>query len=55
MRAHANHLDLDPTYTDRFGMPLLRMTFDFPKGVEGGHAGVREEPLDVARDPGPWL
>jgi gluconate 2-dehydrogenase alpha chain len=28
--AYANHLDLDPTYTDRFGRPLLRMTFDFP-------------------------
>ncbi|TBW38962.1 GMC family oxidoreductase [Siculibacillus lacustris] len=24
-----NHLDLDPTYTDRFGRPLMRMTFDF--------------------------
>jgi gluconate 2-dehydrogenase alpha chain len=24
-----NHLDLDPTYTDRFGRPLLRMTMDF--------------------------
>jgi gluconate 2-dehydrogenase alpha chain len=28
--AYANHLDLDPTYKDRFGRPLLRMTFDFP-------------------------
>ena len=28
--AYANYLDLDPTYTDRFGRPLLRMTFDFP-------------------------
>jgi gluconate 2-dehydrogenase alpha chain len=25
-----NYLDLDPTYTDRYGRPLLRMTFDFP-------------------------
>lgn len=24
-----NYLDLDPTYTDEFGMPLLRITFDF--------------------------
>lgn len=24
-----NYLDLDPTYTDEFGNPLLRMTFDF--------------------------
>ncbi len=25
----ANHLDLDPTYKDRFGRPLMRLTFDF--------------------------
>jgi gluconate 2-dehydrogenase alpha chain len=25
-----NCLDLDPTYTDRHGRPLLRVTFDFP-------------------------
>jgi gluconate 2-dehydrogenase alpha chain len=25
-----NFLDLDPTYKDRYGQPLLRMTFDFP-------------------------
>ena len=24
-----NYLDLDPTYTDAYGQPLLRMTFDF--------------------------
>src|SRR5215472_12845208 len=24
-----NYLDLDPTYRNRFGQPLLRMTFDF--------------------------
>ncbi|MHB2264519.1 GMC family oxidoreductase [Aliihoeflea sp. PC F10.4] len=24
-----NYLDLDPTYTDRFGRPLMRMTYDF--------------------------
>jgi gluconate 2-dehydrogenase alpha chain len=25
-----NYLDLDPTYKDAWGQPLLRMTFDFP-------------------------
>jgi gluconate 2-dehydrogenase alpha chain len=25
----ANYLDLDPTYKDRFGRPILRMTMDF--------------------------
>ncbi|MEP6830431.1 MAG: GMC family oxidoreductase [Rhizomicrobium sp.] len=28
--ARGNYLDLDPTYKDRFGRPLLRVTFDFP-------------------------
>jgi gluconate 2-dehydrogenase alpha chain len=26
-----NHLDLDPTYRDAWGQPLLRLTFDFPQ------------------------
>ena len=26
-----NYLDLDPTYKDQFGRPMLRMTFDFPE------------------------
>jgi gluconate 2-dehydrogenase alpha chain len=26
-----NYLDLDPTYLDAFGQPLLRITFDFPE------------------------
>jgi gluconate 2-dehydrogenase alpha chain len=26
-----NYLDLDPTYKDDWGQPLLRMTFDFPE------------------------
>ncbi|WP_294927841.1 GMC family oxidoreductase [uncultured Paracoccus sp.] len=29
MSYRANHLDLDPTYTDRHGRPLMRMTFDW--------------------------
>jgi gluconate 2-dehydrogenase alpha chain len=29
MSYRGNHLDLDPTYRDRHGRPLLRMTFDF--------------------------
>ncbi len=28
--ARGNYLDLDPTYKDRHGRPLLRITFDFP-------------------------
>ena len=29
MSHRGNYLDLDPTYTDAYGRPLLRMTFDF--------------------------
>ena len=29
--ARRNFLDLDPTYRDAWGQPLLRMTFDFPE------------------------
>ncbi|MBE7184501.1 MAG: GMC family oxidoreductase [Methylobacterium mesophilicum] len=28
--SRGNYLDLDPTYKDRFGRPLMRITFDFP-------------------------
>jgi gluconate 2-dehydrogenase alpha chain len=31
MAARGNHLDLDPTYRDMFGNPLMRMTYDFPE------------------------
>ncbi len=31
MTTRGNYLDLDPTYTDDLGRPLLRMTFDFPE------------------------
>jgi gluconate 2-dehydrogenase alpha chain len=31
MAQRQNYLDLDPTYRDAWGQPLLRMTFDFPK------------------------
>jgi len=29
-----NYLDLDKTYTNRFGMPLMRMTFDFKENEQ---------------------
>ena len=29
MSHRGNYLDLDPTYRDVYGRPLLRMTFDF--------------------------
>ena len=29
MPVRENYLDLDPTYTDAYGIPLLRMTYNF--------------------------
>ena len=29
-----NYLDLDPTYRDRYGRPLMRMTFDFQQNEQ---------------------
>ncbi|HYD56214.1 MAG TPA: GMC family oxidoreductase [Burkholderiales bacterium] len=31
LAVRANHLDLDPTYRDAWGQPLLRITFEFPE------------------------
>jgi gluconate 2-dehydrogenase alpha chain len=31
LATRANYLDLDPTYRDAWGLPLLRITFDFPE------------------------
>jgi gluconate 2-dehydrogenase alpha chain len=31
MSSRGNYVDLDPTYKDAFGQPLMRITFDFPK------------------------
>ena len=51
--AYANYLDLDPTYTDRFGRPLLRMTFDFPDNDirMSNHLVDRMEPIAKAMNP----
>src|SRR5258707_12252009 len=41
-----NFLDLDPTYTDRLGLPFMRITFDFPvndlRYTQYGTANVEE-------------
>ncbi|MDQ2801840.1 MAG: GMC oxidoreductase [Pseudomonadota bacterium] len=45
----ANCLDLDPTYTDQFGRPMLRMTFDFPPNDLKMSAYTTARAADVAR------
>ena len=45
----ANYLDLDPTYKDAWGLPLLRMTFDFPQNDLKMSEYVTGKALDIAK------
>jgi gluconate 2-dehydrogenase alpha chain len=44
-----NYLDLDPTYKDAWGLPLLRMTFDFPPNDLRLSAFVTGKALEIGR------
>ena len=44
-----NYLDLDPTYKDAWGLPLLRMTFDFPENDLKMSAYVTGKAGDIGR------
>lgn len=45
----SNYLDLDPTYKDAWGLPLLRMTFDFPPNDLRMSAFVTGKALEIGR------
>jgi gluconate 2-dehydrogenase alpha chain len=44
-----NYLDLDPTYKDAWGKPLLRMTFDFPQNDLKMSAYITQKALDIGK------
>jgi gluconate 2-dehydrogenase alpha chain len=44
-----NYLDLDPTYTDSNGLPLLRMTFDWPENDRRMSAWVTKKAGEIAK------
>lgn len=44
-----NYLDLDPTYKDAWGLPLLRMTFDFPENDVKMSAYTTGKAMEIAR------
>lgn len=44
-----NYLDLDPTYKDAWGMPLLRMTFDFPDNDIRMSKYVTDKTVEIGR------
>jgi gluconate 2-dehydrogenase alpha chain len=44
-----NYLDLDPTYKDAWGLPLLRITFDFPENDIKLSAFITEKAAAIGR------
>lgn len=44
-----NYLDLDPTYKDAWGLPLLRMTFDFPENDLKMSAYITKKAEEIGR------
>jgi gluconate 2-dehydrogenase alpha chain len=44
-----NYLDLDPTYKDAWGLPLLRMTFDFPENDLKMSAYITDKALAIGK------
>lgn len=55
MTRRANYLDLDPTYTDDLGRPLLRLTFDFPDNDRRMSRHVTAQALRIGRAMGASL
>ena len=50
MSTPGNYLDLDPTWRDAYGQPLMRMTFDFPQNDRRMAAFVLERAAEIARE-----
>jgi gluconate 2-dehydrogenase alpha chain len=44
-----NYLDLDPTYKDAWGQPLLRMTFDFPDNDIRMSQHIADKVVEIGR------
>jgi gluconate 2-dehydrogenase alpha chain len=49
MSQRQNYLDLDPTYRDAWGQPLLRMTFDFPQNDLKMAAYVTAKAVEIGK------
>ncbi len=52
MSHRTNYLDLDPTYTDIHGRPLLRMTFDFTDNEHKMSDYLTDRAAEIAREMG---
>lgn len=49
MSARSNYLSLDPTYVDAYGVPLLRITFDFPENDVKMANYITDRTVEIAR------
>lgn len=49
MSHRGNHLDLDPTYRDVYGRPLLRMTFDFTDNERRMSDFLTDRAVEIAK------
>jgi gluconate 2-dehydrogenase alpha chain len=49
MPSRLNYLDLDATYKDAWGQPLLRMTFDFPENDIRMSQYIADKVVDIGR------
>jgi gluconate 2-dehydrogenase alpha chain len=52
MSSRLNYLDLDPTYKDAWGQPLLRMTFDFPENDIRMSQYIADKVVEIGRTMG---
>jgi gluconate 2-dehydrogenase alpha chain len=48
-----NYLDLDPTYRDAYGLPLVRMTFDWHENERKMSAYITDKAAQIAKAIGP--
>jgi gluconate 2-dehydrogenase alpha chain len=55
MSQRQNYLDLDPTYRDAWGQPLLRMTFDFPQNDLKMSAHLTAKAVEIGKAMGAGL
>lgn len=53
MSYRGNYLDLDPNYKDRFGQPLLRMTFDWKQNELKLQQFLRARVLEIVKELNP--
>jgi gluconate 2-dehydrogenase alpha chain len=49
MSTRDNYLDLDPTWRDAYGQPLMRMTFDFPENDVRMANYIADRATEIAR------